>query len=161
MLVKLSIVFYIIVSLFAQFNRVPITPSKGNTDSPVSYYGYIYQLGSSSPKSDIKEKTIVKNYAELEKYCNNYYLDENKKLDELKSKYTEDYFSSKSLAIIFIPLSNPSENVELISATKEDSNVKINYKINSAPSDKEYLTVMAYCLLIVEIPNNITGISIS
>ena len=161
MLIKLSIIFYIIVALFARFNTTTInTPKEVETPNlPVSYYGYVISTGTSAPKETVAEKTIIKKYEDLEKYSNNYYSTEGKKLDALTSKYNSNYFSTKSLAILFIPLSNPSKQVKFISATKDGSNVKINYKIDSSNSGDTVITVMSYSLIIVEIPNDITGIN--
>lgn len=152
------IILFGIGSIFAGSAKysAPITVPPTQSEIRTSYYGYAINTGMISPSSTVKEKNIIKDYGELTSFCNNYYADDDKKLDKLTNKYDSDFFKSKSLAILFIPVGNSNSYVQFNSATKEDSNVKINYKIIT--SDKDGLTVMSYTLIIVEIPKDITGI---
>lgn len=134
----------------------PISVPPSQTETQTSYQGYVLNTGSSSPASTVKEKNIIKEYSELTSFCNNYYVADDMQLDELTDKYTSDYFKTKSLAILFIPVGSSNTSVKFISATKEVSNVKIDYKTTT--SGEIGLTVMSYSLIVVEIPKDITGI---
>lgn len=155
------IILFGIGSIFAGSAKysAPITVPPTQSEIRTSYYGYAINTGMISPSSTVKEKNIIKDYGELTSFCNNYYADDDKKLDELKDKYDSEYFNTKSLAILLIPLSSPSDCITSISATKDNSKVKISYEIKSPSGDYNVLTVMSSSIIVVEIPKDITEIS--
>ena len=157
----ITFIMCIIISLFAQAATIPAAVSNGNNTGELqnSYPGYVIYTGMSSVATPIKEKTIIRSFEEAQKYCYTYYYDgdtSNNNSGDITQKYNADYFKTKSLAILPVKLYSPDAKVEFISATRENSNVKINYTVNSI--DEKTKSPTYYCLIIVEIPKSITGI---
>lgn len=157
----LTIIACIIITLFAQAATIPAAVSNGNNNVEIqnSYPGYVIYTGMSSVATPIKEKTIINSFEEAKRYCYTYYFDDDTSSNssvDLTQKYNASYFKTKSLAILPVLLCSPDEKVEFISATKEGSNVKIDYKVDM--KERKPNTPTYYCLIIVEIPKSITGI---
>lgn len=157
----ITFIMCIIISLFAQAATIPAAVSNGNNTGELqnSYPGYVIYTGMSSVATPIKEKTIIRSFEEAQKYCYTYYYDgdtSNNSSGDITQKYNADYFKTKSLAILPVQLCSPDEKVEFISATKEGSNVKIDYKVDM--KERKPNTPTYYSLIIVEIPKSITGI---
>jgi hypothetical protein len=100
-------------------------------------------------------KKIITNTEELKEFIKELESDSN--IKDSFSKYDEEYFKNKSLAIMSVELSNSAESLRVKSAVKEGTNVKIKYEIYSN-TDKVGLTVMMKEFVVVEVDKDIKGI---
>lgn len=114
-------------------------------------------------KEDIDE-VIISNTDELQKFCNKLENEDESyaiadrvyRSTELFKDYDEEYFKNNSLAILGVDLGNGSQYIDLIKATKEDSDVRIDYKISY--SNETGTTDMRKGYIVVEIDKSVTGI---
>ena len=79
-----------------------------------------------------------------------------RKLKTTLSKYDEEFFKTKSLALAYIELSSGSDNVILKEPYIKDNTIKINYDIDSP---KIGTCDMSGYVIVVEIDKNITEIN--
>lgn len=100
--------------------------------------GYAYKVGYLNDISESDKKKVVSDYATFRSYFErntNYRYDGNGNIvssfcDEILNKYDEEYFSDKSLAILYISLGSGSITIEYKNAYIEDKIVKIKYDEN-------------------------------
>lgn len=125
-----------------------------NFNAYIINWDYIYEMG------DEDRKIIISDYTELKEFCGiqneNNDIEEERIRGELLSKYNEEFFENKSLALVYVSLNASSCQVELKNAVKDGENVKIEYVINTVGDVG--LTVMGADLIVVEIDKDITNI---
>ena len=108
-------------------------------------------------------RIIIKSKQELDeytrKYDNKYYESDRKvdgKLKTTLSKYDEEFFKTKSLALVYVELSSGSIKVTLKEPAVSGNTIKIDY-------DMEYPEIgtcdMNGYVIVVEIDKNITEIN--
>ena len=126
----------------------------------VEYNGYVIPWQNYS-KWEYDKNTIISNYNELKNYCDK--MEENDfntyrayHSIEVFSKYDDEYFKTKSLAIICVELSDGTKNIEFKKATKDGKNVKVEYEISQ--SEGYGIQVISYGFIVVEIDKDITNV---
>lgn len=145
-------------------NKVIENGSSQEEDNITEYSSYILNWGSYGTWNEDIDKVIISNTDELQKFC---YKLENEdesfvmadriyRSTDLFKDYDDEYFKNKSLAILGVDLGNGAEYIDLKRATKEGTNVKIDYEI--AFSNEIGITVMRKCFIVVEIDKDITSI---
>ena len=114
------------------------------------------------------QKVVVSDYNELKTYCRKLnsdmvYIDDGQYIgttlyipQEL-SKYDEEFFKNKSLALMYVSLSSISNEIQLKSAKKNNNKVIVEYVINS---EEVGVTEMGAALIIVEVDKDITEIEV-
>lgn len=128
------------------------------------YNSYILKWESYGTWTEDIDKVIISNTDELQKFCTklenedeSYVMaDRLYRSADLFKDYDNEYFKSKSLAILGVDLGNGNQYINLKKATKEDSSVKIDYEI--AFSNENGITVIRKCFIVVEIDKDITNI---
>ncbi len=161
------LIFSVILTMFTGCKNSN-TESEKNTNQKenviTEYNSYVLKWDSFGTWKEDIDKVIISNTDELQKFCNKLENEEESyamvdriyRSAELFKDYDENYFKNKSLAILGIDLGNGSQYINLIKATKDDSNVKIDYKIEfsneiGAPGKRK-----GY--IVVEIDKDITDI---
>lgn len=145
-------------------NKVIENGSSQEEDNITEYSSYILKWESYGTWNEDIDKVIISNTDELQKFC---YKLENEdesyvmvdriyRSTDLFKDYDDEYFKNKSLAILGVDLGNGAEYIDLKRATKEGTNVKIDYEI--AFSNEIGITVMRKGFIVVEIDKDITGI---
>lgn len=145
-------------------NKVIENGSSQEEDNITEYNSYILKWESYGTWNEDIDKVIISNTDELQKFC--YKLENedesfvmadriNRSTDLFKD-YDDEYFKNKSLAILGVDLGNGAEYIDLKRATKEGTNVKIDYEL--AFSNEIGITVMRKGFIVVEIDKDITGI---
>ena len=147
------------------FNQVPrnvdysplLKENSNELNGYIWYSGYLHNLNDN-------EKSVISNYSELKNYYskfNEYTYNDNDeivsgKLDDLLTKYDDSFFENMSLAIEYVVLTNSSQSVEYVGSTIEGNSIRNEYSI--VDSSEVSLCVMDGCLIIVEVPKNVTNI---
>lgn len=129
------------------------------------YNAYIIPWTSYNSESELEEKIIITSKEELNSFCNkleegDYTTGRVMSANETFAKYDENYFKTKSLAILTVWLSNSGENIKDIKATKDGNNVKVEYEITPLGKNGEsYLMVMSKEYIVIEVDKDITNIN--
>lgn len=162
--VLMFLVILILLTGCKNSNKVIDNSTTQKENQITEYNSYVLNWDSyGSWKEDI-DKVIISNMDELQKFC---YKLENEdesyaivdriyRSTELFKDYDEKYFKNKSLAILGVDLGNGSLYIDSIKAIKENSNVKIDYKISR--SNEIGTTDMRKQFIVVEIGKDITDI---
>lgn len=114
------------------------------------------------------EKVIISNYDELKNYCRKLnshmsYIDDGQYITtpyipEELSKYDEEFFKNKSLALIYVSLTSSDKKVQINYAKKENNKVVVEYVINNY--GEVGLCVMSAELIVVEVDKDINEIKV-
>lgn len=117
------------------------------------------------------EKVIISSYDELKNYCKKLnsdiiYIDDGPyigaphipEVSEELSKYNEEFFKNKSLALVYVGLTSTGQKVQINYAKKENNKVVIEYVINNYGENVAY--VMSAELIVVEVDKDINEIEV-
>lgn len=161
------LIFSVILTMFAgcKNSNTEIEKNANQKENVITEYNsYILKWDNHGTWKEDIDKVIISNIDELQKFCNklenedeSYVIpDRIYRSTELFKDYDEEYFKNNSLAILGVDLGNGSQYIDLIKATKEDSNVKIDYKVSY--SNEIGTTDMRKQYIVVEIDKDITDI---
>lgn len=106
----------------------------------IEYNGYVLEWQNYGRWYEDIDKVIIPNTDELQKFCDKLenedesfvVVDRICRSIELFKKYDDEYFKTKSLAIVGIELVNGTQSINFKNAIKEGDNVKINYEIDTS-----------------------------
>lgn len=115
-----------------------------------------------------ENKKVITNYDELKNYCRNLnsdkvyiddgaYIGTTAYIPEELSKYDEEFFKNKSLALIYICCTSTAETVKVNYAKKENNKVIVEHDIDCAEIGA---CVMSAELISVEVDKDINEIEI-
>lgn len=117
------------------------------------------------------EKAIISSYDELKNYCKKLnsdmvYIDDGPyigashipEVSEELSKYNEEFFQNKSLALVYVSLTSSGQKVQINYAKKENNKVVVEYVINNY--GEIGLCVMSAELIVVEVDKDINEIEV-
>lgn len=155
-----SIIFIISLITIRGQSNTKIEPSNKQ-----SFYNYYMIHSNYIGKMDFTNdaRIIISSKKELDEYTGKYdnkrYEGDRKvdgKLKTTLSKYDEEFFKTKSLALAYVELSSGSDNVILKEPSIKDNTIKISYDIDSP---KIGTCDMSGYVIVVEIDKNITEIN--
>ena len=114
----------------------------------ISYKGYSFRAGYL--KDIPSDKLLINTFSGLNNFCSRF------SIQNLAARYNEVFFQTHSLAMKYIALTNTSDSINFVSATKNGNSVKIEYKINNnGPQGDVYVNGG---LVIVEVDKTITNV---
>lgn len=132
---------------------------KQKNEDKIEYKSYMLSVGSSV--IFIKEdKIIVSSYEQLTQILNQNKTEQkiSVMLKENLGKYDEEYFKTKSLALV-VASATAGYNIKLDETIKDSDNLKVKYTVkNSTTEGMNYITVMYNNLIVVEIDKDIKDI---
>ena len=165
--ISLILIFLTILTILTgckNLNKVIDNASIREEEKITEYNSYILKWESYGTWTEDIDEVIISNTDELQKFCiklenedESYVMaDRLYRSADLFKEYDNEYFKNKSLAILGVDLGNGNQYINLKKATKEDTNVKIDYEI--VFSNDVGITVMRKCFIVVEIDKDITNI---
>lgn len=134
-----------------------------NRQTECIYDYYVVRLGNVYNMTDKDSKSIITSYNDLIQYCEKYDqktydLEGNiikGKLDQYIDRYNDEYFKTKSLAMVYVDKSSISDYIDFKEPVIQGNTVIINYNIINA---EIALCAMDGELIIIEISKDITTI---
>lgn len=135
---------------------------KKSYDCYTAPFTYIYNM------DDSDKKIIISSHQELEEYKNKFVIggkynkdgyQGNNSIETLNrclEKYDDDYFKDKSIALVYVDLTNSAEFVEKAEAEIQGNSVKVNYIMGSYGDVG--LCVMGASIIITEVDQGINTI---
>ena len=129
------------------------------TGDKIEYESYALSLGSSAILIE-DDKIIVSSYKQLSEILNQNEMNEDitEMLKQNLSKYDEEYFETKSLALV-VAGATAGCSIELNETVKDEKDLIVKYTIKD--NRKEgfyYIAVMVHDLVVVEIDKDIQNI---
>lgn len=146
LLIFIIIVTIIIINQKSNKNTQSLTKSdmiSNNTESiQASIAQNIYSVGDYDLKLEDQNK-IIKNVEEFKNYLTSIYTEDN--LEELISRYNEDFFAERAIALTYVKLSNNKQIPNVDSLNINENSLEIGYSIKETEKESNF---SSYIILI-------------